>query len=703
MNIRNKTWFDLLTHPASLALPITVAVIVLLPDIFEKYKLELVRSEPANKANSIEEFIDLDGDGYGERMILFTNEVGIAAFKIMTSDDLNVDQWNFTGRYPQSNTNYYCGDMDGDGNREVYLFTLRSDSLFMQGVAPFERKSHFLIDRFITKISRQRDTVHLLVEHGQFSDLDGDGKDEFVFVVEARYSLQPRAVFIYHRTGDSLLQSQSVGANFGAMVIDDTDGDGEKEIMCSCNTLGNIPDSMGIPYDDYSAYIMGFDTYLHPLFPPLEYEVYPSFSRIESFEYPGGKAYAYLFRNMSHNDTVSEIGLINGKGEILVRKQFSKNDAELGGLDLMKIGPGNGKQERLVMMGMERLVFLDAKLNAVDRLTLRDADKLIAAADLNGDGREELVFSRGHSWITILQQDFTFPMKIETHYDIFQEGPLCISIREKGEEPPELFVKSNNKAYFYAFNSNPLYIFKYPLWFGIFLAVAAIIASIQYLQRLRMQRILELEDSLNALQLKNIKNQVDPHFTLNAINTISGMAIKGEKDKLARFSSEYAGLMRKMLNQSDRIQTTLQEELEFNILYLELQRTRFDESFEFRIEVEDAVDRELLLPRTLLHTYVENAVKYGVRLVETGGLIVIRARKEKRSVVLEVEDNGPGRKMSARYGAKDGSGKGLEIIGSILALYKKLYAIEISTEINDIQTPEGKVAGTRVRIVVPEN
>lgn len=701
-NLSKTQWLDVLLNPFSLAIPLAITVILLLPDFFEKYKIELVKSEAANKANSVEEYIDLDADGYSERLVFFINEVGAPAMKVLTNSGLTLDQWNFPGRYPPRSKYFYCGDADRDGRQEIYLFTMRSDSVLLHGIAPFSKSGCFLQDRFITTISRHRDTIHGYVEHGQFCDLDKNGNVELVFNVEAGFSMQPRAFFVYCPENDSLFQSQSIGVNFGKTIINDSDRDGEMEIFCSCNTLGNIHDSMNIPYNDYSSYILGFDHQLNLLFPPLKYEVYPSSAIITSVEFSGKSYYAYYFRNLSSHDTVSEIGLLNAKGIIVKRRSVRQDDVALADQNLLITLKGADGKEFLAMLGSDQVVFLDEELKVNGKVTISGAEALILKSDLNLDGEVEWVFKSSYSNVLVTQKDFKNPMMIDAQYDSFSKSPLCISVKKNGDEYPELFIKSANKAYFYSYTRNILYYFKYPVWIGIYLALVLLTALIQYLQKARMERRMKLEDTLNALLLKNIKNQVDPHFTFNAINTISAMAIKGGKEKLARFSSDYAGLMRRMLNQSDKIQSALQDELEFNILYLELQQTRYNEAFDFSIEVDEDVDREMMLPRTLLHTYVENAVKHGVNYLEKGGMIAIRVLKDRKSVVIEVEDNGPGRKRSARYGSKDGTGKGLEIVGNILELYKKLYAIEITTEISDIYTHDGQVAGMRVRIVIPD-
>ncbi len=151
---------------------------------------------------------------------------------------------------------------------------------------------------------------------------------------------------------------------------------------------------------------------------------------------------------------------------------------------------------------------------------------------------------------------------------------------------------------------------------------------------------LRLRTQLLAAQTQTLNMHLSPHFLFNALNTAAALAhidpVVGDQ-VLVKLS----GLLRKSLNQSAAQMTTLNRELAFLETYLEIEQLRFADRLKTDIQVPSNL-LEALVPTFLLQPLVENAIKHGVSPRAAGARVTLRARGDGSSLVLEVEDNGPG-------------------------------------------------------------
>ena len=188
-------------------------------------------------------------------------------------------------------------------------------------------------------------------------------------------------------------------------------------------------------------------------------------------------------------------------------------------------------------------------------------------------------------------------------------------------------------------------------WFGI--AVLLFIGFIFYIIfrfRLKAQEKRATEvNELNASKLTAIQSQMNPHFIFNAINSIQEYIMLNEKKLARKYLGKFADLMRIYLNHSRLSNITLREELDALALYLELEKLRFDDSLEYAIDLDDAVDADMIsIPSFLIQPYVENALKHGLFHKNTDRKLLVEVQYVVYEQVLEViiEDNGVGRKKS---------------------------------------------------------
>ncbi len=645
-----------LLSPYFLAFAVSTPIIYLLPDIFQKYVVEKTWSGPADKNNSFEEYIDLDLDGYSERVIAFPSVIGLPSVKVLHNDGTLIDQWNLSGKYPNHGNYFYCADLNSDSLLEIYVFTISSDTLYLNAFEPHAGTKFIFRNKFISLIGKYDNHIDVSIKLPIIADLDRDGLNELVFTIHAGFSKQPRGIFAYNAKLDTVFRTPVMAAFINNVLITDLNGDHRPEIYSSSQTLGNIPDSLEIPYNDYSSWLMGFNEKLEFLFPPLEYKAYPSYIKIQEIKTGSKNRIVALFKNKSKTELSTMIALVNESGDIIRKKLIQDYVLLDKGYPDLLVSEDSRKPLIMLISDDNQVVLLDTLLQTLTEIPNLPVSNLLLKSDINRDGRNELIFRTNDYNLIITQSTLDDPVFIKTERDPFSNIPFCVSVKLNGNNAPELFVKADNKASLYTYKFNKLYYLKYPIWLGIYLIILAIILIIRRIQQVQLQQKMEIENRMNALQLKTIKSQMDPHFMFNVLNSISTNILTEQKEQAYRYMVKFSSLLRTLFTKSDELVVSLKDELDFVENYLELEKFRFKDKLNYKFEIDPGLDQSIQLPRMLIQLFVENAIKHGLRHKEGEGHILIRAEKKNGQLIIIIEDNGIGRKAARQF--KEGNGKG---------------------------------------------
>jgi len=323
----------------------------------------------------------------------------------------------------------------------------------------------------------------------------------------------------------------------------------------------------------------------------------------------------------------------------------------------------------------------------------------LASLDVDLDGRQEYIFQGSGNRSIIISQD-NFKHAVSFNYKEAQGEPLISQLFRPGSKPL-LYLQFNDYCSFIQYYRNPLYYFKFPFYAALYLAVLLFIILMSRIQQYRLSLKLQTERKIASLQLKAVKNQVDLHFTLNILNAIGSLyATENNRDKADYVFAKYARLIRQTVVSSDQIVIPLSEEMEFVRNYIDLEKFRCDNSFDYTIDVDKEIDLQTKIPRMLIHTFVENAIKYAIRSKSEGALLKISLSAKDHFYQILVEDNGPGLESS---GASDkGTGKGLLILNELIELYYKLEKVKITYKLQNIAGPGNTISGTRAIIEIPQ-
>jgi two-component system, LytTR family, sensor kinase len=240
------------------------------------------------------------------------------------------------------------------------------------------------------------------------------------------------------------------------------------------------------------------------------------------------------------------------------------------------------------------------------------------------------------------------------------------------------------------------------LWFarfygGIsgFLVLYAAILTVSYVldarERLAFHQTeaARLNEQLMKAQLHVLRRQIEPHFLFNTLNSVSGLVREGRNDSAVTMIAGLSDLLRRVLEDSTRHQVPLQEEMEFAQKYLDIQKVRFAERLQVRIDVPKELNAAQV-PSLLLQPMVENAIKHGIAKRARGGTIWIAASQSGGMLTLCVTNDGPS--LPADW-EKSGAGIGMANVRTRL---KSLYGDAFKLGMRD-----ASAGGVEVSISLP--
>jgi two-component system, LytTR family, sensor kinase len=160
------------------------------------------------------------------------------------------------------------------------------------------------------------------------------------------------------------------------------------------------------------------------------------------------------------------------------------------------------------------------------------------------------------------------------------------------------------------------------------------------LSRERELRASQLAAQLADARLHRLQTQLHPHFLFNALNSVLPLVYR-DREAAALTISRLEELLRRSLDADAAQLVPLSREMEFLEMYLEIQKTRFQDRLRVALDVPPQLS-SARVPNLILQPIVENAIKHGVSAQPGSGRVEISARRVDGMLLLKVRDDGPG-------------------------------------------------------------
>jgi hypothetical protein len=231
-------------------------------------------------------------------------------------------------------------------------------------------------------------------------------------------------------------------------------------------------------------------------------------------------------------------------------------------------------------------------------------------------------------------------------------------------------------------------------------------------ERLKFETALQIEkQSQTDLQKKSIelemqalRAQMNPHFIFNCLSSINRFILKNESKVASKYLTRFSRLMRMVLINSKKPLISLEDELLMLNLYLEMERLRFKNHFNYRISFLNEIDADnVFIPPLLLQPFCENSIWHGMMNKDGEGMLQIDLEIKDDSLRCTITDNGVGRKKAAELKTKTAEKEksmGLKITSDRLSLINHEKNIQAFLKIEDLEDGSGEPAGTKVMFTI---
>ncbi|MCL4377575.1 MAG: histidine kinase [Actinobacteria bacterium] len=605
--------------------------------------------------------------------------------------DKTVEQWNFNGKFMRTLTPVVCR-IGNDSLKSIYFFYYNKNKIYLNCLNPLKNK-FIARDKYIIDYAPKNKQTDCTIYPVIFYDSNNDGTKEFYFFTNTGYSIQPRRVFEYDPAKDTIYISPKSYACLTNSMLDDYSRYNLNLVFATMAVgNGNIKD----PYSDFYAWLMDFNKNLSFKFVPTKIGYYPSNSAICYLNAGNKKFYVVLNIYNGTKKHLCTLGLYNRELKLIKESKFEFTPEWLGASLYVSRHEPNCFY---IIKHTGQILKLDYKFKIIKTIYIPPVfGGILYTADIDGNNNNEHLFmSKDEDKIIITRNDFSNYVTLNCQG--LGNIETC-SLLMDNKNQPMLSISSKTEQLILSYQFNYLYYLYYPAYALVYLLTALLILLIERIQRHRAELKYESEKKIAELQMKSIKNQLDPHFTLNILNSIGSLFYKQDRDKADYIFGKYARFLRLMVLNSDKFETTLHEELEYVEHYLELERFRSYDKFIWNADVEAGLDMKIKIPKMIIYTFVENAIKHGIRHLEKDGKIFISVRNNFGEYKIVISDNGVGRQRAGEieYG---NTGKGLFILDQILDQYFNLMKVKITYEIKDVFNNSRNETGTEVKINIP--
>ncbi|MBV6406004.1 MAG: hypothetical protein GFGODING_02789 [Flavobacteriales bacterium] len=215
----------------------------------------------------------------------------------------------------------------------------------------------------------------------------------------------------------------------------------------------------------------------------------------------------------------------------------------------------------------------------------------------------------------------------------------------------------------------------------------------------RKRRRERFEKEAAHLETQALRSQMNPHFIFNALNSINAFIQRNDPDAAGSYLTRFARVMRSVLENSRHPTVPLHDDLETLRGYMDLERRRLQEKFDFTIHVHPDIDpHEVQVPPLVVQPFVENAIWHGITHKEGRGHITLSVQPRGSQLLWTIEDDGVGRhapKAAAPEQPTKKTSLGTAITRSRLDLVQKQHGGQAGFRYVDLPS------GTRVEVEMP--
>jgi ligand-binding sensor domain-containing protein len=253
----------------------------------------------------------------------------------------------------------------------------------------------------------------------------------------------------------------------------------------------------------------------------------------------------------------------------------------------------------------------------------------------------------------------------------------------------------------------------YKTWWFIVICILFLSAIVITIFRVRVRQIrnkqqaeFEQQVEISKAELKALRAQMNPHFVFNSLNSIQHYILNSKGDEAVKYLNKFAKLIRIILNNSEKPTVTINEDIEALKLYLELERMRFENKFDYAIQIDESIDGDYdEIPPMVIQPYLENAILHGINPKEGNGQINIKIKLVNQFIKISIADDGIGRVKSNTIQSLQPAFRhkslGMKITKDRVSILNRLHQSNLNVNIIDLYNDKKEAIGTQVDLFIP--
>ncbi len=679
--------------PAALALVITIGLGVFFPSLTTEYKMEVLDYQSAPQGDYIY-YHDMNGDGISERLLIYYNTAGNLAVTLTNFQFSPINQFNLPGQLTEIGPTVDLLDIDSNGVMDLFFCTEKNDSIFLTIIDdvyghPTTTREYFL--DHINQYNVQEDYNFI---PGGISDLNGDGSAEYLLAINGGYSLQPRRVYAIDLKNDAVLKSPLSGAAIASLDLFDLDGDGFDEVLLNTSAPENFKSP--IPYRDSVSWLMILDKNLQFYKPPVAMKGPSSWVSVEPFIYEKKHYLLTYHRYRAEEDYNTEMTVYNHSLRMV--KSLTIKGYQHRGHQMYRVPGGYGLSD-IKLLNNRGIYTYNFDLSKSDSVfnDVHFGYGVEVLLDVDADGEKEYVFLSENK-LHVFRSDFRESAELDISIEV-RHPRTIISLIENGENYPQFFLQLDNRQWTILYEKSNWFKYRVLVYPLIFLLLFGLFYLWVILQNRMVAKRFEKDRLISQLQLQSIKSQLDPHFTYNALNAVGSLIFKGERDLAYQYLRGLTDLLRMVSADSSQVTWSVLEELEFVNRYLEIEKLRFREKFIYKVMVKEDRLNGFELPKMSILTFVENAIKHGLRNKEYDRKLDVDVMAFKKGMIITIKDNGIGRTAAAKF-RDESAGQGIKMMKKYFKQFNEATGKKAHFEVRDLFEYDLKASGTLIEITI---
>lgn len=253
----------------------------------------------------------------------------------------------------------------------------------------------------------------------------------------------------------------------------------------------------------------------------------------------------------------------------------------------------------------------------------------------------------------------------------------------------------------------------YKTWWFLLISAISISSILFIIFTLRVRQIKQKQQvefehlvEVSKAELTALRAQMNPHFVFNALNSIQHYILNSKGDEAVKYLSKFAKLIRNILSNSEKPIVTINEDIEAIKLYLELERMRFENKFDYSITIDSSIDGDYdEIPPMLIQPYLENAILHGINPKVGNGHININIKVVNQFIKISIKDDGIGREKSKAVQSLQPAARhkslGMKITKDRVRILNTIHQSNLNVNIIDLYNKQKEAVGTQVDIFIP--